>query len=94
MTEGAALTTFLRAPGAAGAQVDGETVVLSPTDLRYHSLNDPAAAIWGLLAEPRSLEDIVGRLLEHFEVDPAVCEADAAACLAELGSLGIVAQRS
>ncbi len=84
------MTTYARAPGAAGAVVDGETVVLSPTDLRYHSLNASAAAIWDLLAEPASAAAVVDRLLEQFEVTRPDCEADVAACLALLGDLGLV----
>ena len=81
---------YARAPGAAGAEVDGETVVLSPSDLRYHSLNESAAAIWALLAAPSSVDRIVEQLLDEFEVAPDECRADVEACLAELTELGVV----
>jgi hypothetical protein len=87
------MTTFARAPGAAGAVVDGETVVLSPADLRYHSLNASAAAIWDLLAEPATAAALVDQLLERFEVERSTCEADVAACLARLDDLGLVVTR-
>jgi Coenzyme PQQ synthesis protein D (PqqD) len=84
------MTTYARAPGAAGAVVDGETVVLSPTDLRYHSLNASAAAIWDLLAEPATATAVVDQLLDQFAVARPACEADVAACLALLAELGLV----
>jgi hypothetical protein len=73
-----------------GAEVDGELVVLSPDDLRYHSLNESAAAIWELLDAPSSTDDLVAALVESFDVAPDVCRHDVDACLAELTELGLV----
>jgi len=87
------MTRYERAPGAAAAEVDGEVVVLSPADLRYHGLNDPAAAVWDLLVEPSTPTELVDRLLEQFEVDRARCEEDVTAHLEELVGLGLVVER-
>ncbi len=84
------MTEYARAEGAAAAEVDGETVVLSPSDLRYHSLNDTAAAIWDRLAEPATIDGLVDGLQEDFEVDRDRCESDVARCVADLTELGIV----
>jgi hypothetical protein len=84
------MTRYQRAPGAASAEVDGEVVVLSPSDLRYHALNEPSAAIWEMLEEPLSQGDLVDRLLEAFEVERAECESDVAEHLHELQELGLV----
>ena len=84
------MTRYQRAPGAASAEVDGEVVVLSPADLRYHALNDPSAAIWELLEEPSTQSEVVDRLLETFEVARDQCDADVAAHLRELQELGLV----
>ena len=84
------MSEYARAPGAAAAAVDGETVVFSPTDHRYHSLNDSAAAIWRLLAEPASVGQIVDQLLVDFDVAPEECRVDVEACLADLADLGLV----
>jgi hypothetical protein len=82
--------TYHRAPDAASAEVDGETVVLSPTDLRYHSLNVTAAAIWTSLTEPRTVDQVVADLLEEFEIDEATCRAEAESCLGHLVEIGVV----
>ena len=84
------MADWTRAPGAAGAEVDGEVVVLSPSDLRYHSLNDSAAAIWALLEAPTSVDRLVEHLVAEFEVSADECRADVEACLRELSELGLV----
>jgi hypothetical protein len=84
---------YERAPGAAAAEVDGETVVLSPSDLRYHGLNESAAAIWALLTQPSSPDELVDRLVEDFDVERSACAADVEACLTQLTDLGLLVKR-
>lgn len=81
---------FQRATGAVSAAVDGETVVLSPADMRYHGLNETAAAIWSELDQPRSLDELVERLCERYDVDPETCRRDVDACLTTLMEYGAV----
>jgi hypothetical protein len=83
-------TTYHRSPDAASAEVDGETVVLSPTDLRYHSLNVTAAAIWEALSEPRTLDEVIADLLAQFEIDEPTCRAEVESCLGHLTQIGVV----
>jgi len=84
------MTRYERADGAAAAEVDGEVVVLSPSDLRYHALNESAAAIWDLLEQPAVVADLVDRLVEQFDVDRSECETDVQAHLDELVELGLL----
>lgn len=81
--------TYQRAPGAAHAEVDGERVVVSPSDMRYHALNVTAAAIWDVLATPRTQSSVVDALLDEFEVDPDTCHAEVASCLDRFVEVGI-----
>lgn len=83
------MTRYQRAPGAAAAEVDDEVVVLSPSDLRYHALNDTAAAVWDRLEEPVSIAEVVDGLMEAFEVERSACEAEVGAHLDELVGLGL-----
>jgi hypothetical protein len=76
-------------PGAAGGVVDGQTVVVSPTDLRYHALNTTAAAVWGLLADGTTLDQAVEHLVFSFEVDESTCRRDVEACLQNFVAIGI-----
>lgn len=83
-------TTYARAEGSATAEVDGETVVLSPSDLRYHSLNATASALWAHLEQPRTVTQLVEAMLEEFDVDPDTCRADVEAGLDQLAAIGLV----
>ena len=80
---------FVRAEGAAAGLVDGQTVVVSPLDLRYHALNPTGTVLWDLLAEGTTLDQAVQRLLADFEVDEATCRRDVEACFAQFVSVGI-----
>ena len=82
---------FRRAPGAAAGLVDGQTVVASPTDLRYHALNTTAAAVWELLADGTTVDRAVEYLVAHFEVDESTCRREVEACLENFESIGIAA---
>ena len=80
---------FGRAEGAAAGIVDGETVVVSPSDLRYHALNTTGTALWDLLADGTTLDQAVERLMASFEVDESTCRHDVEACLDHFVSIGI-----
>ena len=80
---------FGRTPGAAAGVVDGETVVVSPADLRYHALNPTATAVWELLADGVSVDDAVAHLTSRYEVDEQACRRDVEACLENFTAIGI-----
>src|SRR5262245_13669605 len=80
---------FGRAEGAAAGVVDGQTVIVSPADLRYHALNATGTALWELLADGTTVDDAVERLMESFAVDEATCRRDVAACFDDFVSIGI-----
>ena len=82
---------FGRAEGAAAGVVDGETVVVSPLDLRYHALNTTGTALWALLADGTTLDAAVEHLMASFEVDESTCRRDVEACLEQFVSIGIAA---
>jgi Coenzyme PQQ synthesis protein D (PqqD) len=83
---------FSRSTGSAAGVVDGQTVVVSPTDLRYHALNTTAAAVWELLADGTTVDQAVERLVLDFEVDEPTCRSDVETCLAHFVSIGIAEQ--
>jgi hypothetical protein len=80
---------FGRAPGAAAGVVDGETVVVSPSDLRYHALNPAATAVWELLGEGTTVDDAVAELTSRFDVDEQTCRRDVETCLENFATIGI-----
>jgi hypothetical protein len=80
---------FRRAEGAAAGVVDGQTVVVAPTDLRYHALNTSGTVVWELLANGTDVSRAVALLMERFEVDETTCRRDVSACLEQFVEIGI-----
>jgi hypothetical protein len=75
--------------------ISGETVLIpirsGAADLDHlFVLNPTAAVIWQLLDGTRTLTEIVGRVVEEFEVDPAVAEQDLQRLLETLHESGLV----
>jgi hypothetical protein len=69
--------------------VDGETVIVSPLDLRYHALNTTATAVWDLLADGTTVDQVTEALTARFEVDESTCRDEVRACLDNFVSIGI-----
>ena len=59
---------------------------------RYYTLNPTGAAVWELLAEPRSLAELRAALMERFDVDAETLSGDLGHLLAELRQNGLVAE--
>lgn len=67
-------------------KLDGQTVIVDPRTRQVHVLNGTGAQIWDLLAERRSLSDLVGELEREgeFDADADVIRADIGQFLEEL----------
>jgi PqqD family protein of HPr-rel-A system len=79
-----------RSDGISSAKVQGEVVLLDVRRGKYFALNPTGAAIWDLLAEPRSLAELRTALLEHFEVDSETLSTDLSDLLDELRRHGLI----
>jgi hypothetical protein len=64
--------------------LDGELVLLNLRTGVYFGLDRVGTRIWGLIADERSLSEIVGALTADYEVDAETCEADVAQFVATL----------
>ncbi len=69
---------------------DEEFVVLNLRDGMYYGLNATGSHIWRLIDEPRSLRDLLDRLVQRFDVDRARCREDLVALLNDLADKGLV----
>ena len=83
---------FRRADGVVSAAVDGDVVLMAPTDGRCFALRGSAEAVWDLLATDHSVDALVAALTERFEVDPIRCAADVTSLLAEMADAGVIEQ--
>lgn len=82
--------SFVVAPGLASADLGGESVVLDPESGRYFGLNEVAARILALVAEPRRLSQIVDVLAAEYDAPPGRLRADAEHFLGMLASRSLV----
>jgi hypothetical protein len=71
-------------PWAVTETVAGETVLLDPVGDRYLRLNASGAALWELLAEPRSPEELAAALADRHALAAEIAERDARAFVAAL----------
>jgi hypothetical protein len=65
-------------------------VILQLESGMYHGLNAVGAAIWALLREPRSVEEIQQAILAEFAVDAERCQRDVMALLSKLEAEGLI----
>lgn len=79
-----------RAPSAVDAVVDGQTVILSPVDFSYHTLDPVGARIWTLLADPLTIDELVDVLCAEYAVDSEACRADVEPFLERMVAIGAV----
>ena len=69
----------------------GSDVVALEVNLgNCYGMQEGAAAIWNLLGEPIGMDEMVRRLTETYDVDPAACRADVKRIVRQLEQEGLV----
>lgn len=69
-------TVPTRAADTLEAEVDGELVLLGPSDLGFFGASGEGDRIWGLVDGSRSVGDIVATLEAAFTAPPGVIRAE------------------
>ena len=72
--------------------VEGEIVALDLAAREYVSINRTGAAIWPLLVEGATREELAEKLIAQFEIERAQAVADAEAFVAQLAERGLLAE--
>ncbi len=70
--------------------LDGDTVILHLGTGTYYGLNAVGTAIWNLIQEPRTIEEIHRRLLQRYDTNADECERDLQDLLDELGKARLI----
>lgn len=70
--------------------LNDETVLLDMSSGHYFGLSPVASRFWKLIGEGKSLQEAQGILLDEFDVEPTVLEADLQALLADLEAKKLV----
>jgi hypothetical protein len=82
--------TVVAAGDLLASKFGDELVILDLRDGVYYGLEDAGAQIWSLLQKPVSVAEIREALVAAYDVEPARCEQDVRALLAELETRGLV----
>jgi MinD-like ATPase involved in chromosome partitioning or flagellar assembly len=77
-------------PKTAWRIIEGEAVILSMDTKVLRGLNPVGSRIWELIDGQRSLEDIVGVIVQEFDVMPGDAAQDVRAFIQELLDRGLV----
>jgi hypothetical protein len=81
---------FVRNPGLAWADMDGETVMLLLERSEYVGLSETGSRIWELLEAPTSVSELCDVLTAEYEVEIDQCRADAEAFLSGLLEMDLI----
>lgn len=73
-----------RTEGVVEADIDGDRVLLSPTDLSYFGLSGTGLAVWERIDKEASIDAIIADLEREYEGDNAAVRSD---CLEFVGGL-------
>lgn len=69
----------------------GESVIiLNMKNGVYYELKDVGTHVWNLVQQPCSVQSILDKLLEEYEVDAERCEADLLALAENLAKVGLI----
>jgi hypothetical protein len=71
-------------------QIDGEVVMLSVENSEYYGMDRVGSRIWELLEKPLTFKQLVGALMEEYEVSEEQCTADTLAFLNKLSDKKII----
>ena len=85
------MATKLRPTRLSWRVIDDEVVVLDLQHDEYFTLNAAGAAVWHLLVDGATVEQLVDALMARFDVDADAAARDAAAFVASLRERDLLA---
>ena len=71
-------------------ELDGESVILSLESEAYFGLDDVGTRIWLQLTTQPTIQDAYDALLNEYEVEPDVLQADVSKLVTELVAAGLL----
>jgi hypothetical protein len=86
--------TMVASESAVYADLDGEAVLLNVDTGIYYGLDEVGTAIWRVLERGACETEIVERLLEEYDVEPAQLRGDVSTFLALLVDKGLAQDSS
>ncbi len=72
------------------SDIDDEKVMMSIEKGRYYGLDPVGSRVWEMIETPIRISDLIGMLLQKYDVNRETCERDVLAFLGELHESGLV----
>lgn len=80
--------------GTVAAEVDEETILLSPSDFSYYGLQGSGDPVWSLIDGKRSVDQIIAQLqADHADTDPERIRTDSLEFIEALAAAGLIELR-
>lgn len=79
-----------RAEDKISTELDGETVILDISSGVYSGLDQVGTTIWNALEKPVRFGEVVGEILDAYDVDEEQCENDLIEFLNSLSENGLI----
>ena len=77
-------------PDAASRVIDGEAFIITPHDNQIHNLTSVATRVWEMGGEGLTVDEIIGKIVEEYDVERDVAEQDVLALVHDLVDRRIV----
>lgn len=82
--------TYVRAKEQVWSQLVEEIVILNLTNSSYYGLNPPGAYLWQILEQPQTFSALEQKILEEYDVAPAIARDDLANLLQQMISAKLI----
>jgi hypothetical protein len=70
--------------------VGGETIILTDNARKIHTLNDVAGEIWKLSDGTMTVDDIISKVIEEFDVDVETANRDVIGFISKLCEMNLL----
>ncbi len=90
MNELNAATTLKASEGQMSCDLAGEAAILNLTTGIYYGLDPIGARVWQMIQQPTTLGSVRDALLQDYEVESEVLEADLKVLLADMMQHGLI----
>ncbi len=81
---------FIQNKNYIASDMNGEKVMLDVQSGKYYNLGTIGGRIWDLSAQASTVEEIVSRLMEEYEVSQEVCTQQVSTFIGQMLSEGLV----
>lgn len=71
-------------------ELDNSTVILNLNTEHYYGLDEVGQRIWQLFSEQHDSQTVLSKLIDEYDVDPAILEADMISLINEMSEANLI----